>query len=80
MSYQSKTAEFISEWKQGAINQVQEAVDGLHNMTKATNSIEEVGAALDNKVARAIFDNQMRSVLHAGVRSAQEDEMRNTDD
>jgi hypothetical protein len=52
----------------------------MHNMNKATNSIEEEWAALDNEVARAIFDNQMQSVLHAGVGSAQEEEMRETDD
>ena len=73
----TKTAEFISEWKQGAINQVQEVVDGLHNMDRLylTHSNEEI-----DEVERAIFDDPIRRLLHAAVGDPQEGERQNIDD
>ena len=60
--------------KQRAINQVQEVVDGLHNMDWS-HSIEEI-----DEVERAIFDDPIRRLLHAAVGSAQEGEKQNIDD
>ena len=73
----TKTAEFISEWKQRAINQVQEVVDGLHNMDRLylTHSNEEL-----DEVERAIFDDPIRRLLHAAVGDPQEGERQNIDD
>jgi hypothetical protein len=72
----TKTAEFISEWKQRAINQVQEVVDGLHNMDRLylTHSNEEI-----DEVERAIYD-PIRRLLHAAVGDPQEGERQNIDD
>jgi hypothetical protein len=49
----------LSKWKQRAINQVHEEVEGLHYMNKAANLIE-VNAVLEDGNTRVFFDAKTR--------------------
>jgi hypothetical protein len=54
------SSERTEDWKSEAINQLQKVVDGLSEITRTANSIEEVNAALDERDTSAFFDERTR--------------------